>query len=177
MATPSRCRARWTRPTPEHSSRNGRSGTNPPTAHDSSADAKHSRLDALSSAGALVGLILVALGNRWGDPIAGLAVTMFIVHVGYEVTTEIVRNLDGRHRSRKPRRWPPAVPGVQPATVRGRWADRVLTLDVDGSIDAVLTDGQADQIGAEVLEAVLSSVDEARDVLWAARSSAARVLA
>jgi hypothetical protein len=30
------------------------------------ADARHSWLDALSSLGALVGLALVALGNRWG---------------------------------------------------------------------------------------------------------------
>ena len=35
------------------------------------ADARHSWLDALSSAGALVGLVAVALGFRWGDPIAG----------------------------------------------------------------------------------------------------------
>jgi cation diffusion facilitator family transporter len=39
------------------------------------ADAKHSWLDALSSVGALVGLIAVALGYWWGDPIAGFAVT------------------------------------------------------------------------------------------------------
>jgi Cation efflux family len=39
------------------------------------ADARHSWLDALSSAGALVGLIAVALGQPWGDPVAGLAIT------------------------------------------------------------------------------------------------------
>ncbi len=32
--------------------------------------------------GALVGLIAVAAGYRWGDPIAGFAVTLFILHVG-----------------------------------------------------------------------------------------------
>ncbi len=57
------------------------------------ADARHSWLDALSSAGALAGLIAVALGFRWGDPIAGIAVTAFICHVGYEVTADIVRRL------------------------------------------------------------------------------------
>lgn len=50
------------------------------------ADARHSWLDALSSFGALVGLAVVATGHSWGDPIAGFAVTLFIVHVGYEVT-------------------------------------------------------------------------------------------
>ena len=48
------------------------------------ADAKHSWLDALSSAGALAGLVLVAAGYRWGDPIAGFAVTLFILHVGWD---------------------------------------------------------------------------------------------
>jgi cation diffusion facilitator family transporter len=56
-------------------------------------DAQHSWLDALSSAGALVGLIAVALGQRWGDPVAGLAVTVFICHVGYEVTIDVARRL------------------------------------------------------------------------------------
>ena len=36
------------------------------------ADARHSWLDALSSAGALVGLLAVALGQPWGDPWPGL---------------------------------------------------------------------------------------------------------
>ena len=47
------------------------------------ADARHSWLDALSSAGAMAGLIAVALGQPWGNPVAGLAVTAFICHVGF----------------------------------------------------------------------------------------------
>ena len=50
-------------------------------------------LDALSSAGALAGLVAVALGQPWGDPVAGLAVTAFICHVGYQVTTDVVHRL------------------------------------------------------------------------------------
>src|SRR5216684_2994293 len=57
------------------------------------ADARHSWLDALSSAGALAGLIAVALGQPWGDPFAGLAVTAFICHVGYQVTADVARRL------------------------------------------------------------------------------------
>jgi len=60
------------------------------------ADARHSWLDALSSAGALAGLVGVLLGASWADPVAGLAVTVFICHVGWEVTTDVVhRLLDG----------------------------------------------------------------------------------
>ena len=60
------------------------------------ADAKHSWLDALSSAGAMLGLIGVALGWGWADAVAGIVVTGFICHVGWEVTSAIAhRLLDG----------------------------------------------------------------------------------
>ena len=52
------------------------------------ADARHSWLD-----GALAGLVAVAFGQSWGDPVAGLAVTAFICHVGYEVTRDVVHRL------------------------------------------------------------------------------------
>jgi cation diffusion facilitator family transporter len=60
------------------------------------ADAKHSWLDALSSAGAMLGLIGVAVGWPWADAVAGLFVTGFICHVGWEVSSDIAhRLLDG----------------------------------------------------------------------------------
>ena len=45
--------------------------------------------DALSSLSALAGLVA---GAR-GDPVAGIAVTLFICHVGYEVTKDVVHRL------------------------------------------------------------------------------------
>lgn len=57
------------------------------------ADAKHSWLDARSSAGALVGLVAVALGQPRGDPVAGLAITLVICYVGYKVTSDVVRQI------------------------------------------------------------------------------------
>lgn len=80
-------------------------------------DAKHSWLDALSSAGALAGLVAVAAGQRWGDPVAGLAVTLFICLVGWEVTTDIGhRLLDGVDPSviTTAEHAATAVPGVRP---------------------------------------------------------------
>lgn len=60
------------------------------------ADARHSWPDAISSLGALAGLALVAAGYRWGDPVAGLAITAFICHDGYEVTRDMLaRLMDG----------------------------------------------------------------------------------
>jgi cation diffusion facilitator family transporter len=57
------------------------------------ADAKHSWLDALSSAGALAGLLGVFAGLRWADAVAGLLVTGLICHIGWEVSTEITHRL------------------------------------------------------------------------------------
>lgn len=139
------------------------------------ADAKHSWLDALSSVGALIGLIAVAAGYRWGDPVAGFAVTTFILHVGYEVTTEIAHHLlDGvepEHLAAA-RAAAEGVPGVRGATVRGRWTGRSLVLDVDGGLDPATALGDADRIGAAVTDAVHHAVEEVRTVRWAAHSAA-----
>src|ERR1700758_2897909 len=60
------------------------------------ADAKHSWLDALSSAGALLGLVGVAVGWDWADGVAGIVVTGFICHVGWGGRSDIAhRILDG----------------------------------------------------------------------------------
>lgn len=92
-------------------------------------DARHSWLDALSSAGVLGGLILVLLGQSWGDPVAGLAVTLFICHVGYEVTTDIVHRLaDGVDPEviTSAETAAGSVPGVIHAHARARWTGRTL---------------------------------------------------
>ncbi len=98
------------------------------------ADAQHSWLDAISSAGAMVGLIGVAFGLRWADAAAGLLITGFIIHVGYEVTSDLVGHLmDGVDPGssappNKPlERWPvSSTPTSVPAGWDGRcwWRSR-----------------------------------------------------
>jgi cation diffusion facilitator family transporter len=114
------------------------------------ADAKHSWLDALSSLGALIGLVIVATGRTWGDPIAGFAVTLFILHVGYEVTGEMLHHLmDGvdpedldaaRDAALK-------VLGVNDVTVRGRWMGRSLMIEVEGQVASDTTMKNAALLG------------------------------
>jgi len=87
------------------------------------ADAKHSWLDALSSLGALVGLVIVATGRRWGDPIAGFVVTLFIVQVGFTVTREIVHHL---------------MDGVDPTDIAAA-RDAALRVDGPRPLDGTLT--------------------------------------
>jgi cation diffusion facilitator family transporter len=133
------------------------------------ADARHSWLDALSSLGALVGLILVAFGLRWGDPIAGFAVTLFILHVGYEVTSDILHHLmDGVDAADIDAAALAArdATGRQEVRVRGRWMGRSLILEVEADLEPKMQLADADRIGAEVKAAVYAAVPAARMVEW-----------
>ena len=137
------------------------------------ADAKHSWLDALSSAGALVGLIAVALGWRWGDPVAGLAVTAFIAHVGWEVTSDVVHRLmDGIDPEvlATAERAAGTVPGVEHVHARARWTGRTLRLELEGWVDGTLNLAAADAIGRQAADAVGRAVPEARSLAWSARA-------
>jgi cation diffusion facilitator family transporter len=136
------------------------------------ADAKHSWLDALSSAGALIGLLAVLLGVGWADAVAGLVVTAFICHVGWEVTSDIAtRLLDGVD---------PAiitaveliagdVPGVVHAHARARWTGRTLRVEIEGWVDAALSVANADAIGRDVAQHVSTRLPDIRSITWAAR--------
>jgi len=128
------------------------------------ADARHSWLDALSSAGALAGLIAVAFGQSWGDPVAGIAVTAFICHVGYEVTADVVRRLaDGVDPAviTEAEAAAGSVPGVVHAHARARWTGRTLRLEIEGWVDPELPARDADAIGREVARALGGQVPEA----------------
>ncbi len=76
----------------------------------------------------------VAAGQPWGGPVAGLALTASICHVGWEVTTGVVHRLaDGVD----PRVITAAdsaagsVPGVIHAHARARWTARTLRVEVE----------------------------------------------
>lgn len=138
------------------------------------ADAKHSWLDALSSLGALVGLAAVSLGYRWGDPVAGFAVTLFILHVGWEVSTDLLHHLmDGLDPEviGLAKAAAESVPGVGEATVRGRWTGRSLRLEVEAHLDGALTLNETKAFASQVEEAVQDAVEQARDVRFTPRAA------
>lgn len=132
------------------------------------ADAKHSWLDALSSVGALLGLILVALGHRWGDPLAGFAVTAFIVHVGYEVTKDVTHHLmDGVDDEdlQQIHHALADVPGLTVDRVRGRWLGRSLYVDVHARLSPDLTVADVQNLQTAAYDVVLAAVPAAREVI------------
>jgi cation diffusion facilitator family transporter len=137
------------------------------------ADARHSWLDALSSAGALVGLIGVASGLRWMDAVAGLVITGFIAHVAWEVGVDVSRRLlDAVDPELVATATAAAstVPGVRHAHVRARWTGRTLRLEVEGWVDADTTIADSDELGRGVANALTAAVPEMRALCWAARS-------
>jgi cation diffusion facilitator family transporter len=140
------------------------------------ADARHSWLDALSSAGALAGLVAVALGFRLGDPVAGMAVTLFICHVGYEVTKDVVHRLaDGVDPAiiTSAEAAAGSVDGVIHAHARARWTGRTLRVEIEGWVDPGLTVSGADALGRQVALAVAAQLPEAGSFTWTARAAPA----
>ena len=138
------------------------------------ADAKHSWLDALSSAGAMAGLIAVSAGLPWADAVAGIVVTGFICHVGWEVTSELAhRLLDGVEPEVIEAAETAAgqVPGVQHAHVRARWTGRTLRIEVEGWVDADTTVADADRIGQSVADELARELPEMRSFTWSARAA------
>src|SRR6266567_8759927 len=127
------------------------------------ADARHSWLDALSSAGAMAGLIAVALGQPWGDPVAGLAVTVFICHVGYQVTADVVHRLaDGVDPVviTTAEAVAGSVSEVIHAHARARWTGRTLRVEIEGWVDPDLAVSGADALGRQVALAVARQLPE-----------------
>jgi cation diffusion facilitator family transporter len=138
------------------------------------ADARHSWLDALSSAGALAGLIAVALGQRWGDPVAGLAVTAFICHVGYEVSKDVLHRLaDGIDPEviTTAEAAAGSVSGVIHAHARARWTGRSLRVEIEGWVDPDLPVKDADALGHLVADAISSHLPQADSLTWTARAA------
>ncbi len=140
------------------------------------ADARHSWLDALSSAGALAGLVAVALGQPWGDPVAGLAVTAFICHVGYQVTADVVHRLaDGVDPGVITRAEAAAgsVPGVIHAHARARWTGRTLRVEIEGWVDPGLPARDSDALGRLVADEISRTLPEASSFTWTTRAAPA----
>jgi len=137
------------------------------------ADAQHSWLDALSSAGALLGLAGVALGLPWADGVAGLLVTGFIAHVAWEVTSELLVHLmDGVGPGilAAAETAALAVPGVEHVHARARWTGRSLLVEIEGFVLAATTVEMGEALGREVERSVTAAIPESRAVLWTPRA-------
>jgi len=103
---------------------------------------------------------------------AGLAITAFICHVGYEVTTDVVHRLaDGIdpevvHAAEAAAG---SVPGVIHAHARARWTGRTLRVEIEGWVDPGMAVREADQLGRQVADAVAGQLPQTGNLTWATR--------
>ena len=137
------------------------------------ADAKHSWLDAVSSAGALAGLVAVALGFPLGDPIAGFAITVFIAHVGWEVTSDVVHHLmDGVEVDyvAAAKRAAENAGGVAVPVVRGRWVGRSLRFELEAEYPDRMTIAAATALSDRIRQAVRETSEQVSSVTVSPRA-------
>jgi divalent metal cation (Fe/Co/Zn/Cd) transporter len=116
----------------------------------------------------------VALGQPWGDPVAGLAITAFICHVGYEVTRDVVHRLaDGVDPEviGAAETAAGSVPGVVHAHARARWTGRTLRVEIEGWVDPDMTARESDALGRQVADAIAEQLPEASSLTWATRAA------
>ena len=137
------------------------------------ADARHSWIDAASSAGALLGLGAVAVGLRWADGVAGLLIAGIVAHVAYGVTRDVVGRLVDAVSPETLEAAAAAatgVAGVSHVHAKGRWAGRALLVEVEVYVAPDTPVEACERIGDEVRRAVAVAVPETRVVTFSARS-------
>ena len=131
-------------------------------------DARHSWLDALASAGALVGLIGVALGWRPADPGAGFAITILIVHIGIEATHDVAtRLLDVNDEEAADIVLRAAEASAGPGTIsdiRVRWLGRQSAIRLNLRTEADLSVRAAHGIAHRAEAAVRQAQPDAREI-------------
>ncbi len=132
-------------------------------------DARHSWLDAVASAGALAGLIGVALGFRVADPFAGFAITVLIIHIGIDATRDVAsRLMDSNDEAvaATVRAAAMGVPSVQSVSdLRVRWLGRELEVRMVIQLPANMTLAQAHRAAHTVQDRVRAEVSDVREVM------------
>lgn len=132
-------------------------------------DARHSMLDAIASAGALAGLIGVALGFRVADPIAGLAITVLIIHIGIDATRDVASRLMDANDEELTEAVRAAALGVAPVRdvtdVRVRWLGRQVEVRMIVRLPPTLPLTQAHDVAHRVQETVLKEVPDIREIM------------
>jgi divalent metal cation (Fe/Co/Zn/Cd) transporter len=103
-------------------------------------------------------------------------VTLFICHVGYEVTADVVHRLaDGVDPAviTSAEAAAGAVDGVVHAHARARWTGRTLRVEIEGWVDPGLTVTGADALGQQVALEVARQLSDMGSFTWAARAAPA----
>jgi cation diffusion facilitator family transporter len=131
------------------------------------ADGQHARLDGLTSLAALLGLVGVVLGFPRADPIAGLAISVAILAILWEIgrdllsrvmdaiDPQIVEAIETTARE---------IPGVREVyDLRARWRGHEIVAELTVSVDGGLSVAQGHQISEEVRHRLLHEIPNLAD--------------
>ncbi len=131
-------------------------------------DARHSRLDAIASFGALIGLIGVALGFRQADPIAGFAITALIVHIGIDATRDVVSRLMDVHDDElagEVASIARAIPGVRGlGDLRVRWLGRQAEVRLVIHVPPTMPMTEAHELAHRVQDRLRTQLPDTREI-------------
>ncbi len=131
------------------------------------ADGRHARADGLASLAVLAGAVGSAAGYPVADPVAGLFVTAYILHLVRDAGKDVfLRLLDGADPAvtEKIRGTTSATPGVAGvSSIRVRWAGHRMYAEVDLAVDGTLTVSDGHAIAAEARHRLLHAVPELSD--------------
>ena len=100
--------------------------------------------------------------------------TLFICHVGYEVTTDVIHRLaDGVDPEviSAAESAAGSLPGVAHAHARARWTGRVLRVEVEAWVDPELTARDADALGRRAAGAVCRQLPDVGSFSWSTRAA------
>ncbi len=132
-------------------------------------DARHSRLDAIASFGALIGLIGVALGFRRADPIAGFAITALIVHIGIDATRDVVSRLMDVHDDElagEVASIARAIPGVRSlGDLRVRWLGRQAEVRLVIHVPPTMPVTEAHELAHRVQDHLRTQLQDTREIM------------
>lgn len=133
------------------------------------ADGQHSRVDGLASLGVVVGLGGVWLGYPLLDPLAGLAITAFILWVGAQSGREILaRMMDAidPETIHQAERLAQAVEGVRGVDrVRARWLGNEIFLDLTIYVDGEKTIREGHAVAARARDELRGHLRRVTDVV------------
>lgn len=131
------------------------------------ANAWDHRSDALSSLAALVGIIGARLGGYWGrswlyylDPLAGVAVALMILRMGFlimrEASGELMESMADQEIRDEICRLAQSVPGVEEVyEIRARQAGPYLLVDLEIGVNGEVTVDEGHRVAHEVEDKLL----------------------
>ena len=133
------------------------------------ANAWHSRSDAISSVGVMIGLIAAQQGYPWMDTVAAMFVALIIAKIGWELCTDALKEMVDtavpRHRREQIEARIRETEGVLGVTnLRSRMSGGKIILEIRILVNPRISVSEGHQLGENVSKALIGSFSDIGDV-------------